>query len=636
MPKSRPPKKKSQSDTRKPRHSNDPNRPNKDVAPGMRSAATVRRLQMYRAKPVRTKQGKMVYQQYQSKALPNTRITPDRRWFGNTRTIGQKQLEQFRDAMRVKVDDAFTVLLREKKLPLQLLKEAGPKAETAGKGEGLLQVEPFEEVFGPSKKRKRPKLPSDTYGDLLNKIDERSEAYSEKLLKGGDRDLVKEDDGLRDSGRDSLFSKGQSKRIWGELYKVIDSSDVIIEVLDARDPEGTRSRHLESNLRKNHKHKHLILLLNKCDLVPAWVTKRWLHSLSREFPTVAFHAHINKPFGKGALLSILRQLARLRSDKKSISVGFVGYPNVGKSSVINTLKRKKVCNVAPIPGETKVWQYVTLIKRINLIDCPGVVHSTTDDTQTSTVLKGVVRVEHLEDATEYVPALLSRVKPEYITRAYCVKTWTDYEDFLAQVARRSGKLLKGGDPDLNTVARMVLLDWQKGRIPYFTLPPNYKETLPVGEVDGVAKEEDESDLPPGEAEVKLANRAQRAITDISVQVAEQIGDAIPQKRGYFTTEDAYENGVIGANVDVSSSGSESDQEDQTLSGKDGGNESDAEEEEEELEEEGGNGESDTDSDGYGAEGLSWEAVVASMNQVEEEEEEEDEEQPSAKRSKKNG
>lgn len=76
--------------------------------------------------------------------------------------------------------------------------------------------------------------------------------------------------------------------------------------------------------------------------VPAWVTKRWLKHLSAEFPTLAFHASITNPFGKGSLLSLLRQLSRLRSDKKFISVGFVGYPNVGKSSVINTLRTKKV------------------------------------------------------------------------------------------------------------------------------------------------------------------------------------------------------------------------------------------------------------------------------------------------------
>ena len=76
--------------------------------------------------------------------------------------------------------------------------------------------------------------------------------------------------------------------------------------------------------------------------VPAWVTKRWLGYLSAEYPALAFHASITNPFGKGSLLSLLRQLSRLRSDKKYISVGFVGYPNVGKSSVINTLRTKKV------------------------------------------------------------------------------------------------------------------------------------------------------------------------------------------------------------------------------------------------------------------------------------------------------
>jgi nuclear GTP-binding protein len=77
-------------------------------------------------------------------------------------------------------------------------------------------------------------------------------------------------------------------------------------------------------------------------------------TLSREYPTLAFHASITNSFGKGSLIQLLRQFANLHSDKKQISVGFVGYPNTGKSSIINTLRNKKVCNVAPIPGETKV------------------------------------------------------------------------------------------------------------------------------------------------------------------------------------------------------------------------------------------------------------------------------------------
>jgi nuclear GTP-binding protein len=83
---------------------------------------------------------------------------------------------------------------------------------------------------------------------------------------------------------------------------------------------------------------------------------RWVKHLSASHPTIAFHASINNSFGKGSLISLLRQFSTLFSDKKQISVGFIGYPNVGKSSIINTLKKKKVCTVAPIPGETKVMK----------------------------------------------------------------------------------------------------------------------------------------------------------------------------------------------------------------------------------------------------------------------------------------
>jgi ribosome biogenesis GTPase A len=74
-----------------------------------------------------------------------------------------------------------------------------------------------------------------------------------------------------------------------------------------------------------------------------------------------------------------RLIYSMIQDKRQISVGVVGYPNTGKSSVINSLMAKKCCKTAPIPGETKVWQYIALMKRIFLIDCPGVVGDTGDN-----------------------------------------------------------------------------------------------------------------------------------------------------------------------------------------------------------------------------------------------------------------
>ena len=70
----------------------------------------------------------------------------------------------------------------------------------------------------------------------------------------------------------AIFDKGLSKRIWEELYKVIDSSDVIIYVLDARNPMGTRTFTLEEHIKKQCAAKHFVFVLNKCDLVPTSVT----------------------------------------------------------------------------------------------------------------------------------------------------------------------------------------------------------------------------------------------------------------------------------------------------------------------------------------------------------------------------
>lgn len=175
------------------------------------------------------------------------------------------------------------------------------------------------------------------------------------------------------------------------MHKVIDASDVLVQVLDARDPMGTRSLVLEDQLKKNFPHKHMVLLINKADLVPVWVVAKWVKSLSKCFPTIAYRSSISNPFGKGALINLFRQFDMFHRDKKNISIGFVGYPNVGKSSIINSLKERRVCKAAPVPGETKVWQYVTLTKRIYLIDCPGTVHVNEGKDDVESVLKGCVR-----------------------------------------------------------------------------------------------------------------------------------------------------------------------------------------------------------------------------------------------------
>lgn len=161
----------------------------------------------------------------------------------------------------------------------------------------------------------------------------------------------------------------------------------------------------------------------------------------------------------------------MHKDRKQISVGLVGYPNVGKSSIINTLRGKVVCPTAPIPGETKVWRYVTLIKRIYLIDAPGIVPPNQQDTPEDILLRGVVRVENVSNPEQYIPAVLKKCKRHHVERTYELTDWETHIQFLELLARKGGRLLKGGEPDLDAVAKMVLNDFMRGKIPWFTPPP---------------------------------------------------------------------------------------------------------------------------------------------------------------------
>ena len=198
--------------------------------------------------------------------------------------------------MTTKEADPYSIVLRRKKIPMALLQESEKTSRVK-----ILETETFNSVFGSKMTRKKPKL-SNSMSDY------------EALLANADSNLEVDEsaDGVV-LKKDDMFAKGQSKRIWGELYKVLDCSDVILEIVDARNVPGTRCEHIENHIKKNASHKHLVIVLNKCDLVPNWVTRKWVKILSAKFPTLAFHASLTNAFGKGALISLLRQFSKLHS-----------------------------------------------------------------------------------------------------------------------------------------------------------------------------------------------------------------------------------------------------------------------------------------------------------------------------------
>lgn len=155
----------------------------------------------------------------------------------------------------------------------------------------IVETEPFADTFGPKAQRKRPRLDAASFEDLVTA--RLAEEKAEEQDQTGDAVPVGQGqlfflpsivypnfsiDGYEEVQfgiyHEPIYQKGTSRRIYGELYKVIDSSDVVLHVIDARDPIGTMCNSVLDYMRKEKAHKQVVLIINKCDLVPSWVTVR--------------------------------------------------------------------------------------------------------------------------------------------------------------------------------------------------------------------------------------------------------------------------------------------------------------------------------------------------------------------------
>lgn len=313
--------------------------------------------------------------------------------------------------------------------------------------------------------------------------------------------------------------------VWRQLWRVAERSDLVVQIVDARNPLLYRSEDLEkyvAELSNPNSPKRVLLLVNKADFLSekqraAWKSYFVAHGIRFAFFSAKSALLMQESGGRSAaeeagaedvgvydttrVLSVdeLEQLFRRRAPPVppakagvQLQVGLVGYPNVGKSSTINALLGTKQVSVSATPGKTKHFQTISLSKEVMLCDCPGLVFPNFAQTRADLVCNGVLPIDQLRDYVSPTQLVCRRIPRHYLEAVYGINILVvPIEDggtgvpksaeLLESYARARGFMRTGGgDPDVSRAARVILKDYVNGKLLYCEAPPGFEGDFNAG------------------------------------------------------------------------------------------------------------------------------------------------------------
>ena len=240
---------------------------------------------------------------------------------------------------------------------------------------------------------------------------------------------------------------------------VIKKADILLEVIDARFPDETRNSEVERDIARAN--KPFIIVINKCDLVSKETLEKTKSRLSKIAPAV--FVSTREKFGTTLLRHKILEIAGVKG--RDILVGSIGYPNTGKSSVINGVSGRHSAKTSPISGFTRGVQLVDAGSRIMFMDTPGVIPFGENDEYIQGLL-GVKDATHLRDKVGVAMKIIEKLCAENKTALESLYHVTiggqDSYDVLLQIGKKCNFLKKKGEVDEERAAMRITNDWQKG------------------------------------------------------------------------------------------------------------------------------------------------------------------------------
>lgn len=254
--------------------------------------------------------------------------------------------------------------------------------------------------------------------------------------------------------------------------------DAVCEILDARIPLASRNPDVEELTAG----KPRLIVLNRVDLADPGSTKRWgAYFRGKGFAVLEANARTGQgvrqfPAAVRELLADkLSAYAQRGQAGRMIRVMIFGIPNVGKSTFINQVSRRKTAKAEDRPGVTRSKQWVSVDQSLEVLDTPGMLWPKFEDPQVGFCLActGAVRDEvmDLEELACRLMAYLGRRYPQTLLERYKLQaeeTDTGY-DLLVQAGKKRGFVVRGGEIDTERMARILLDEFRSGRLGRFTL-----------------------------------------------------------------------------------------------------------------------------------------------------------------------